>query len=146
MKTRLTPDKIRPIIQAAERAAASEDIYTKAIFKYAYDLLDGWQEWLDYPELTDAEREKLTPKTPYILPKMLRNGADTWKDYSQGACHAAIVNTYGITCRLHGKEYADALPNDYFYTDKPTNEEAAALSRAAQSIRDAASIIYLAEK
>lgn len=146
MKTRLTPDIIRPILRAAEQAAASEDIFTKAVFQYAYDLLDGWQEWLDYPELTDEAREKLTPRSPFSLPKMLLNGAENWKEYSQGACHAAIVSAYDITCRLHGKEYADAMPDNYFYTDKPTNEEAAALGRAAQAILYAASIIFLTEK
>ncbi|MDO4818372.1 MAG: hypothetical protein Q3986_08095 [Akkermansia sp.] len=146
MKTRLTPDIIRPILRAAQQVAAADDIYAKAVFQYAYDLLDGWQEWLGYPELTDEAREKLAPQCPFSLPKMLLNGAENWKEYSQGACHAAIVNTYDITCRLHGKEYADAMPEDYFHTNTPTEEEARALSRAAQAIRNAAFILFMAER
>lgn len=145
MNTRLTPDKIRPILKAAAAAGAG-DCYTKCIFRYAFALLDFWREALDYPQLTEEDRDKLTPSNPHKVQNILLNGAKNWLEYSWGASHAASACSYDIICNLYGKEYADTRPEDYFYTDEPNKEEARALSRAAHAITAAAEIIFYTER
>lgn len=145
MNTRLTPENIRPILAAAAEVS-EKSIYSTAVFNYADSLLDYWQEQLDYPDQTEEARAAWLPSSFWGISKMLMNGAGDWLRYSQGASHAAITTRYEIMIALHGKEYADGLPDSFFDSETANKQEARALEKAAYMITCAAAILEHSER